>query len=352
VDRYQYILGCLLGTALGDSVGLRREGLSHQRAAKMYGGPPLQPNLVFGRGFCSDDTELTQIVGRAVAMSNGDLDGFEQELCRQMKCWLLTGPAGVGWATLRACIKLLIGFRPGRSGVFSAGNGPAMRSALLGVCAETNAQLKDWVRSSSRLTHTDPRAEEGAYVVARAASLTVHGLDNRPFQFLSEIVMEVKGEELRGCLCTAAEALAVGKTPREFADSQGWRDGVSGYVNQTVPAAVYCWARSPNDFRRCVENAVVLGGDTDSVGAITGAICGANLGSDKLPEDWLSRLSEIPRGIDWMQRLAKALAKIPAGNGRVTPPSMHWPATIPRNVLFAAVVLSIGFRRLLPPYVK
>jgi ADP-ribosylglycohydrolase len=318
----------------------------------MYGGSPLRPNLVFGRGFCSDDTELTQIVGRAVAMSAGDLDRFEQELCRQMKCWLLTVPAGVGWATLRACLKLLFGLGPDRSGVASAGNGPAMRSALLGVCAETNAQLKDWVRSSSRLTHTDPRAEEGAYLVARAAGLTTHGLDNNPLRFLSEVVMEVEGEELHRCLRAAVEALAAGKTPREFADSQGWREGVSGYVNQTVPAALYCWASSPGDFRRCIENAVLLGGDTDSVGAVTGAICGANLGSDKLPEDWLNCLSECPRGIGWMQQLAKSLANTPGGNGRVTPPSMHWLATIPRNVLFAAVVLSIGFRRLLPPYGK
>jgi ADP-ribosyl-[dinitrogen reductase] hydrolase len=316
----------------------------------MYGGPPLRPGLAFGRGFCSDDTELTQIVGRALAISAGELDRFEQELGRHLKRWLLTIPAGVGWATLRACIKLPIGLGPSRSGVRSAGNGPAMRSALLGVCAETNAQLKDWVRSSSRLTHTDPRAEEGAYVAARAAALSAQRLDNCPFAFLKEIVTEVEGEELRDSLRAAIDALAVGKTPREFADSQGWRKGVSGYVNQTVPAAVYCWASSPSDFRRCVESAVLLGGDTDSVGAITGAICGANLGFDKLPEDWLACLSECPRGIDWMQQLAKALANIPAGNGQVTPPSMYWLATIPRNAMFAAIVFGVGLRRLLPPY--
>jgi ADP-ribosylglycohydrolase len=269
-----------------------------------------------------------------------------------MKSWLLTVPAGIGWATLRACLKLLIGFEPSRSGVYSAGNGPAMRSALLGVCSETNAQLKDWVRSSSRVTHTDPRAEEGAYLVARAAGLTALGLDNNPLTFLRQVVTEVEGEELSRHMRAAVEALAAGKTPREFADQQGWRDGVSGYVNQTVPAALYCWASSHSDFRRCIENAVLLGGDTDSVGAVTGAICGANLGDEKLPKDWLNCLSEYPRGIDWMQQLAKALAEIPAGNGRVMPPSMYWLATIPRNALFAAVALSIGFRRLLPPYGK
>ncbi len=55
MDRYPHILGCLLGTALGDAVGLRREGLSPQRAARMFGARPLAPDLIFGWGWCSDE---------------------------------------------------------------------------------------------------------------------------------------------------------------------------------------------------------------------------------------------------------------------------------------------------------
>jgi ADP-ribosylglycohydrolase len=315
----------------------------------MYGGPPLRPNLLFGRGFCSDDTEHTQIVGRALALCRGDRGRFERELCRQLKRWLLTLPAGVGWGTLRACIKLICGFGPKRSGVFSAGNGPAMRSALIGVCAESPSQLRELVRSCSRVTHTDSRAEEGAYVVARAAGLTARGLDIHPSRFLNEVVSEIEGDELRCCISASIAALSAGDTPRAFAESQGWRSGVSGYVNQTVPAALYCWANSPTDFRQCVENAVLLGGDTDSVGAIAGAICGANLGSDELPMDWIDRLSEWPRGVDWMRQVARALANSSAGRSDALP-KMYWLATIPRNLVFATVVFGLGFRRLLPPF--
>ena len=102
----------------------------------MYGNSPLSPNLLLGHGFCSDDTEHTQIVGRALLLSAGDPELFERELGDQLKRWLLTLPAGVGIATLRACIRLLIGLSPSRSGVYSAGNGPAMRSALIGVYAD------------------------------------------------------------------------------------------------------------------------------------------------------------------------------------------------------------------------
>ncbi len=348
--HYSHILGCLLGTALGDSVGLRREGLSRRRAEKIYGGPPLGAIFIVGHGFCSDDTEHTQMVGRALVLSDGEVGKFEQELSRQLKRWLITLPAGIGLATLRACIKLLLGFGPKRSGVFSAGNGPAMRTALIGVWAKSDKQLEELVRSCTRLTHTDPKAEEGALLVAKAARLSANGQHIEPIDFLRKEVGEIQCEELRECLQKAIEALDDEQDPLEFADSLGWADGVSGYVNHSVPAALYCWADSPSDFRRCVENAVLMGGDTDSVAAIAGAICGANVGSDNLPIDWLNSLAEWPRSKGWMQRLAEALSDQAEGEETPKPPQMHWLATIPRNLIFAAVVLGIGFRRLLPPY--
>ena len=126
---YSHILGSLLGTAVGDAAGLRREGLTPQRAQRLY-GTDVSPNLLAGLGMCSDDTEHTVMVARALAVSNRDADRFEGMLASQLKRWLMAAPAGVGLATLRACLKLLVGFGPRCSGVFSAGNGPAMRSAL------------------------------------------------------------------------------------------------------------------------------------------------------------------------------------------------------------------------------
>lgn len=350
MTRYTHILGCLLGTALGDAVGLKREGLSRCRAMKMYGGSPLKPNFFLGRGFCSDDTEHTQLVGRSLVISAGDTGKFERELSRQLKRWFLALPAGIGLATLRSCIKLLIGFNPSRSGVFSAGNGPAMRSALIGVWAESDTTVRELVSRCTRITHTDPKAEEGALVVARAARLTVTGSNLDPIEFLKEMIKEIEGDELRGTLVAAVEGLASRMSPSEFAESQGWSSGVSGYVNQTVPAALYCWAYSPHDIRQCIEHVVLLGGDTDSVAAIAGAICGANLGSDKLPQDWLDCLTEWPRTKSWMQKLAESLCETTEGSKQRQPPAMHWLATLPRNLVFAAIVLGIGFRRLLPPY--
>lgn len=350
MDLYRHILGCLLGTAVGDAVGLKREGLSRQRALRLCGGPPLDSGLIFGMAFCSDDTEHTLMVGRALAVSNGDAKLFERQFAGDLKKWLLTVPAGVGFATLKSCLKLLLGLGPSRSGVFSAGNGPAMRSALIGVCAESIESLVEFVRASTRVTHTDPRAEEAALLVAQAARLARTGASPEPRLFIAKAAAAVVGDELRDILLSAADALAAGMSCADFAISQGWTKGISGYVNQTVPAALYCWASSPTDFRRCIENAVMLGGDTDSVAAIAGAICGANLGSEAIPADWVDRLAEWPRTTNWIRRLAQELA-VALENRTVThPPPMYWLATLPRNAIFAAVVILLGVRRLLPPY--
>jgi ADP-ribosylglycohydrolase len=225
-----------------------------------------------------------------------------------------------------------------------------MRSALLGVCADSNSHLSDLVRASTRVTHTDPKAEEGALLVARAARITAVGSRTEPIAFLDQAASEIAGEELRGNIEAAVAGLREAQSPFAFAESQGWSDGISGYINRTVPAALYCWANSPTNFRQCVENAVLLGGDSDSVAAITGAVCGANLGNDKIPPEWIARLSEWPRTTNWMNRLAEAVAEASKANNSRTPPPMYWLATIPRNVIFAAIVLGLGLRRLLPPY--
>jgi ADP-ribosylglycohydrolase len=290
------------------------------------------------------------MVARALATSGGDVEEFERELGRQLRWWLLTLPPGIGWATLRACLKLLMGFGPKRSGVFSAGNGPAMRSALIGVFAETDAELRSLVRACTRVTHSEPKAEEGAMVVALAAGLAVRSPETTALEFLQTVAGEIRGDELRTHLTAAIVALAEGKSPAEFADSRGWSRGVTGYVNHTVPAAVYCWVHAVGDFRACVENAVLLGGDSDSVAAIAGAICGANLGFEGLPQEWILRLAEWPRTTAWMERLAMSVSETAQGRRDRSPPSMHWLATIPRNLAFAAIVLALGLRRLLPPY--
>lgn len=342
------ISGCILGTAIGDAVGLKREGLSRDKAIWLHGRNP-SPDLIFGKGFCSDDTEHTVLVGVAFLKSGGDVESFKRIFAKLLRRWLLTCPAGIGLGTLRSILKsFFVG--PNRSGSTSAGNGPAMRAGLIGLLANSQQHLKELIRASTRITHADPRAEEGALVVAQAARFAAKNPESNPIEFLDHITPTLQGEELRNHFVAMREALIARHEPHDFAASRGWEKGPTGYVNQTVPMAVYCWAYSPTDFQAVVTNAVLLGGDTDSVGAIAGAIAGGGCRETSIPKEWKNQLAEWPRDYQWMLNLSDQLsATVQSKNTTAqAPPSLRWGRTVIRNLVFGAVVIALCIRRYIP----
>lgn len=162
--------GVLLGTAVGDSLGLPAEGMSRQRIRARWGGV-WRHRFLGGHGMVSDDTEHTLFVAQALLTHPDDPFAFQRCLAWKLRLWLLGLPAGIGLATLEAILKLWAGISPDRSGVWSAGNGPAMRSAIIGAYfAGDPAKRRAFVSASTRLTHTDPKAETGALAVAEAAA--------------------------------------------------------------------------------------------------------------------------------------------------------------------------------------
>ena len=112
------------------------------QTAKVLLGPPNKHKLLPGLGMVSDDTEHLVIVLRAFRKANGNLDLFSKQLVSALKLWTLALPLGVGKASLISGLKLLIGFSPERSGIFSAGNGPAMRVSVLGLLCDNKERLK------------------------------------------------------------------------------------------------------------------------------------------------------------------------------------------------------------------
>ena len=336
----------MLGTAVGDSIGLPREGLSRERAQRLFGA--LRHQLVFGRGMLSDDTEHTCMLIQALLASGGDLDRFARSFSWRLRLWLLGLPAGVGLATVRATLRLWLGWPAHKSGVRSAGNGAAMRAAPLGLVAE-ESQLRQLVELSSRVTHTDHRAIDGAYCVALATRYAVDGSDTD--RFVTAACEAVRDDDLRSSLHAMSIALEQGRTVEEFADARGWTRGVSGYVNHTVPASLYAWLRHRGDFARAIESIILLGGDTDTTGAITGAIAGAECGADAIPRAWLDGLADWPRSVAWLTVLGGRLGALATGEA-ARPLPLAWPAIPLRNAMFLAIVLGHGLRRALPPYAR
>ena len=353
-------MGCLLGTAVGDAIGLPAERLPKRRQRKLF--PELDGHrFVLRRGMTSDDTEHTCMLAQALIVSRADPDRFIRSFGWRLRGWLLGLPAGVGSATLRAIVKLWAGVPASRSGVHSAGNGPAMRSALLGVCfGDDPPKLRALVRAASRITHSDPEAEMGALVVAVAAWCSSRGVSS-PKQVLATLEAHVGGGsslviEKVGLAIASVEA---GESTEEFAERLGCEQGITGYIVHTVPAAMHAWLRHPDDYRAGVLEIVRCGGDTDTSAAIVGAIIGGGVGREGIPTDWIDGVIEWPRTVAWMERLGDRLAREchearssgPAPRpARAAALAINVPGLLLRNVVFLLIVLTHGFRRLLPPY--
>lgn len=351
-DRDPYV-GCLLGTAVGDALGLPYEGMSARRGARMFPNPG-RYHLLPGYGMVSDDTEHACFVARALVRSRGRVDAFERQLAASLRWWLLGLPAGVGLATLKSVSRLWLGFPPSRSGVLSAGNGPAMRGPILGVAfGASPATLQSYVERSTRLTHTDPRAYQGALTVAVAAARSAAGESVSPSGFVASLDPYLEGEtaaEFRELIGKAVASAEKGETVSEFAYMLGGRNGISGYVGHTVPCVVQTWLRHQEGFASGLREIIAAGGDTDTTAAILGAIVGARVGKGGIPDAWLRGIIEWPRSVAWMERLGQAARRAVEDEADVPSPAYFVPGILARNACFLAVVLAHGFRRLLPPY--
>jgi ADP-ribosylglycohydrolase len=353
-NKEDAIIGCLLGMAVGDALGLPAEGMSKTRQLRMY--PEIDRyHFLWGRGMVSDDTEHACMVAQALIVSGGNVTKFTQSLAGKLRWWLLGLPAGIGYATLRAICKLWLGFSPERSGVFSAGNGPAMRSPIIGVCyGHDRLLLRQLVSKSTRITHSDPQAEVGALAVAIAAHLASSQLaaDLTPqsyYQTLQDF-LGTEAEEFLALIATTIESVKAGESTAVFAAKIGCSRGVSGYIYRTVPVVLHAWWRHPLDYREAIAEVIRCGGDTDTTAAILGAIVGATVGKSGIPSQWLNHLWEWPRSILWIEQLGQRLAEVTDDGRARSRLKLSIYGLVLRNLLFTLVVLAHGFRRLLPPY--
>jgi ADP-ribosyl-[dinitrogen reductase] hydrolase len=343
------LAGALIGTAVGDSLGLPMEGIPAKRQNHLFPAPVRQ-RLIGGWGMISDDTEHTIMVAQALLECPEDPAAFQHRLARKLRWWFASLPAGVGLATARAILKLWLGAPPQRSGVYSAGNGPAMRSAVLGVYfAQDSHRRAEFVRASTRITHSDPRAEVAALAIAETAAWMAVGREDvdalfRTFERLSE------DNEWQTLVAHVGSALSTQEPVSSLASKIGATRGVSGYAYQTAPIAIYAALRHSTGFELAITETLACGGDTDTVGAITGAIVGARVGVDQIPKAWRAHIVEWPRSLSLLQRIADRLAQQHREKSRPGPVSYFWPAIPLRNLAFLIIVLTHGFRRLFPPY--
>jgi ADP-ribosylglycohydrolase len=350
-DRFR---GVLIGTAVGDALGLPAEGVSRRRISRLFPGP-WRHRLIAGRGMLSDDSEHTLFISQALLARPASVEAFARRFAWSLRWWFVSLPAGIGFGTLRSIVRLWLGFSPANSGVRSAGNGPAMRAAPIGAMFADDAEKRQaYVAASTRVTHADPRAPAGAQVVANLCAWSIRtAATQRPSveQFLD--LLRTSGEHEPQWLAIVedmSKAVGEGWSVQAYADSLGLHKGISGFIYHTVPVVSYAWYRHFGDFQATLSAVLDCGGDTDTTGAIAGALAGAVVGEPGIPRPWIQGIVDWPRGVGLCYRVADQLCEAARTQRALPEIAYPWPALLLRNALFLLIVLAHGFRRLLPPY--
>jgi ADP-ribosyl-[dinitrogen reductase] hydrolase len=278
--------GCLLGLALGDALGapfefMRAKDVPHPTPAFEL------PWMGFPPGTTTDDTAMARNLTRSLV----ERAGFDPaDLVRKHVSWLRSGPPDVGVLTGRVLRRASHGMPADqaaeaawreRGPEVSAGNGSVMYCAPLGVAyAHRFDQLPELAPQLSALTHFDQRCRTAVLAVTLAVAALVRGEDPAAAvsRALQDVISREGGEELEYLVD------AVGSIRPVDGPDQGFCLYATGAGFQALLRA--------GTFEDRLLYVVSLGGDTDTNGAVAGALIGAALGRPALPAAWLERLKD------------------------------------------------------------
>lgn len=298
--------GALYGLAIGDALGMPTQSLSRAEIVARYGplvstfwpGPQGHP-LAAGRpaGAVTDDTEQAVLLARLVVEGGGEVD--DGELASQLLAWEESMRARgsldlLGPSSRRALDALSAGADVDEAGRYGATNGAAMRVTPLGVATPSRdpGLLVDRVINASRVTHNTGIALAGAAAIAAAVSAGIDGLPLADAIVHAVCAAEnaaghgywVAGADV-GSRITWAVGLVAGLAQDQVIDTVYRLVGTSLATQESVPAAFAVAAAVPDDPWLACRIAASLGGDCDTIAAMTGAICGACHGAEAFPHE-------------------------------------------------------------------
>jgi len=299
--------GAILGCFLGDAFGAGFEGMSPEGAISHLS------TLLdkFPRTY-TDDTDMTLALAESIVESGKvdpeDIANKFSQLCD------LTRGYGIG--TIKAVLALRAGtawdqvsrivFKKG-----SFGNGAAMRVSPVGLFFHHNLEaLRKAAMDQANVTHTHPLGQWGAVMQASSVGLAFLQDPRKPLK-KEEIIIELREilwpgpVEYQKALNEMENIFAQGKKieVREIVRRLG--NGIEAH--RSVPSASYLALAYSPDFQDAIRAAISLGGDTDTIAGMVGAIVGAHVGERGLPTEWVEQLEEGPRGRSFVRVLAGRL---------------------------------------------
>jgi ADP-ribosylglycohydrolase len=310
LDRFH---GCLAGLALGDALGMPTEMLTPEQITFEFGwvdhpvrAPAWHPHRELAAGQVTDDTSQALAVARAYTADGAlsaksvaaGLLGWAEEYADAL-------PVVVGPSTRRALDRLRAGDDPRRSGRDGTTNGAAYRAIPVGlVCHDRPEQRLQQVVEACLPTHGTGVAISGAAAVAWAVAAALEAAPS------VETILEAAktGAELGGRqgnwawgtrlekrIDLAARLVAENSDPKRALEMLYGYVGVDVLVAESVAAAFGVVALAKGDPMLAVVYGANIGGDTDTIAALAGAVCGAWRGIGAFDRQMLAQLQKVNR---------------------------------------------------------
>jgi len=320
------IAGCLAGLALGDALGTPTQPTPEATCARygiITGFITPHADDPFGHaglraGQITDDTQAALALVKAVIREQN----FSLEIAAQaLVGWLDSVDAAhspyVGPSTKAAYAALKRGVPPTESGLGGATNGAAMRVAPLGFLSNNLEQVAQYAAWSAMPTHHTPLGLASAAAVAYAVTV---GADGHPPLHdvissaalgaewgarlyagpLSFAPMPNLARRIRWAVSLVQGVERPSRNPLAWPESV-WRKlrelydlvGAGMAAHETAPTAFALVAWADGDPLVATLLAANLGGDGDTIGAIAGAVCGAQAGIESISPELLSVLENV-----------------------------------------------------------
>ena len=319
--RFSRAYGALAGLALGDALGMPTQAMSPAQIRAVYGritglvdgdaSQPYAPGMPAGS--VTDDTEQALLVASLLVRGRGSSSGrvaldageFAHALLDWEDSMIERGSLDLlGPSTKAALERVRAGEDPLSVGGAGTTNGAAMRVTPIGIAVSTTdpEAFADAVWSSCQVTHATRQGFQSAALVAAAVSM---GIDwdtpsaSDMTALLWKALTYVDSLPERGAWTPDPDVVAATRRAMQLVANPASSSleclveqvGTSVASAHAIPMAFALLARNPSP--QALLDAANIGGDTDTIGAIAGAILGAALGEQVLPADSLSMIEEV-----------------------------------------------------------
>ena len=305
------IHGCLAGLAIGDALGNPTEFLTPQMIRDEYGwvdrfvsAASWHPHHIMLPGSITDDTGQALAIAHAIS-EDGNLTA--ESVAWHLLKWADEArealPVILGPSTRKALDRLREGDSPRLTGANGTTNGAAFRAVPVGlVNFDQRDRLLEQIVEACLPTHGTTTAISGAAAVGFAVSAAIREENSVDDVIAAACEGATQGREfgkwhwatpLEKRIELAMKIVASAGNPAQVLADLYTYVGVDMLVAESVAAVFGVIKLADGDPVKAMQYGANIGGDTDTIAAIAGAICGAIHGISPFDTEMLAQVEKV-----------------------------------------------------------